>query len=69
MILAVDVRLRALQHDVHSGGRGPEDRLPAHRGAGVVCACEAGQRELRPGRGAAEKRFVVEAETNIAGRA
>src|SRR5258708_2728267 len=68
LILGVDVGHRALQNNAHRGRRGPEDRLPADRRAGIVRAREAGQRELRPRGGAAGKRFVVEAEADISGK-
>jgi hypothetical protein len=58
-----------LQHTIQVDGlRQLLDRLPAHGRAGVVRAGEAGQHELRAGGGSAGKRFVVEAETDIAGK-
>src|ERR1700738_2290182 len=66
LILGVDVRHGALQHDVHRRRRGAEERLPAHRRAGIVGAREAGQRELCPSLRAAGKRLVVEAEADVA---
>ena len=68
LILGIHVGHRGLQHDAHRGRRCAEERLPAHGGAGIVRARKTGQGKLCAGGGASGKRFVVEAESDIAGK-
>src|SRR5580693_3189270 len=68
LVFRIDIVHRTLQDDVHCARRGAEDRLPAYGGAAVGKAGVAWKRELRAGSVGGGKRFVVEAEANVAGR-
>src|SRR5579859_3636463 len=67
LVFGVDVGHGALQNNVYCGGRGAEDGLPAHRGAGIGRTGKAGERKLRAGSGASGEGFVVEAEADVTG--
>src|SRR5712664_875389 len=66
LILRVDIGHGSLQHQTHRRWRGAENRLPAHRRAGIRPPGVTGDRELAARLRASRKRFVVEAESYVA---